>query len=405
MIETKKTHTKTASEEATMTMPHDKILRRVRAGILAALPALMLTGAAQAQQVCTTTNTSGCIAVPGMSQDMVQNRFGRTAGTNPTQDRVNNRLNNGHWQADGNVKTPFNMQEAGSGTKVETSLHEWRAALTDAERKRLQEAKEKGENLKLPEPVRHQAPPVDVWVRSQTQSLDAGGEAKRRGDAVTTYVGADYRVNSDVLVGGMVQSDEADQHVVGTSEEVDGKAYMAGPYAAYRVTDKVIVDAKTMWGQSNDVARTGEDAASYAANRSLSQARVSGNWGINKMQLTPSGAVTHVTEDADIPVAGVDAGRYEETRVSVRPEIKRPFQAGEDKKIEPFAYFESSLNVDDSDFTNAAPTNKVGGGVGLTKTDAYSIRATMDYTETMNSELDPSASGRVSVNVPIGNKP
>jgi hypothetical protein len=91
--------------------------------------------------------------------------------------------------------------------------------------------------------------------------------------------------------------------------------------------------------------------------------------------------------------------------VSVRPEIKRPFQAGEDKKIEPFAYFESSLNVDDSDFTNAAPTNKVGGGVGLTKTDAYSIRATMDYTETMNSELDPSASGRVSVNVPIGNKP
>ncbi|MFD0987172.1 autotransporter outer membrane beta-barrel domain-containing protein [Methyloligella solikamskensis] len=402
MIETKKAHAKSAPDRA-----KKSILNGVRAAILASLPgATVLASPAYAQMACTTTNTSGCVAVPGMSQDMVKNRFGRTLATNPNQDRVTKRLNTNHWQADGNVETPFNMQEAGSGTRVETSLHEWRAALTDAERKRLQEAKENGgEDVKLPEPVRHQAPPVDVWVRSQSQSLDTSGDTRRNGDAVTTYVGADYKLNSDTLVGGMVQSDEADQHVVGTSEEVDGKAYMAGPYAAYRVTDKVIVDAKSLWGQSNDVARTGEDAASYATNRSLTQARVSGNWGIKKMQLTPSGAVTHITEDADIPVAGVGSEHIEETRVSIRPEIKRPFQAGENKKIEPFAYFESSLNVDDSDFTNAAPINKVGGGVALTKTDDYSIRATMDYTETMNSELDPSASGRVSVNVPIGNKP
>ncbi|ODA68405.1 hypothetical protein A7A08_00228 [Methyloligella halotolerans] len=401
MIETKKAHHPIAPRRFDR-----RILFGIRTALIAGLPAAALLPApVYAQGACTTTDTSGCVAVPGMSQDMVRNRFGRTAGTNPTQDRVTNRLNTSNWQADGNVKTPFNMQEAGSGTKVETSLHEWRAAISDAERKRLQEAKERGEDVKLPEAVRRKAPPVDVWVRSQTQSLDASGNTRKAGEAVTTYVGADYKVNSNALVGGMVQTDDAAQHAVGTSEQVDGKAYMAGPYAAYRVTDKVIVDAKSLWGQSNDVARTGEDAAAYATNRSLNQARVSGNWGIKKMQLTPSGAVTHITEDADIPMAGVDAARIEETRVSVRPEIKRPFQAGEDKKIEPFAYFESSLNVDDADFTNAAPTNRVGGGVALTKTDDYSIRATMDYTETMNSDIDPSASGRVSVNVPIGNKP
>ncbi|XSG82379.1 MAG: autotransporter outer membrane beta-barrel domain-containing protein [Methyloligella sp. ZOD6] len=389
MIETKKAPTRTAPTS-------------IFIGLSAVF---LLASSASAQQACTTTDTSGCIAVPGMSQDMLKSRFGRTLSTNPGQGRVTNRLNTDHWTPDGNVKTPFNVQDAGNGTKLETSLHEWRAALTDAERKRLQEAKEKGEDLKLPEPVRHAAPPVDVWVSSQTRSLDAGGDVRRRGDAVTTYVGADYRVNSDVLVGGMVQADEAQQHVEGASEEVIGKAYMAGPYAAYRVTDKVIVDAKTLWGQSQDVARTGEDAARYATNRSLSQARVSGNWGIKNLQLTPSGAVTHITEDGNIPVAGVDAGRIDETRVSIRPEIKRPFQAGEDKKIEPFAYFESSLNVDEADFTNAAPTNRVGGGVALTKTDDYSIRATADYTDTMNSELDPSVAGRFSVNVPLGNKP
>jgi hypothetical protein len=42
----------------------------------------------------------------------------------------------------------------------------------------------------------------------------------------------------------MVQFDESRQSIVTAPDAIDGKAFMAGPYMAYRLTPHVVLDAK-----------------------------------------------------------------------------------------------------------------------------------------------------------------
>ncbi|MEG6509719.1 autotransporter outer membrane beta-barrel domain-containing protein [Methyloligella sp. 2.7D] len=372
--------------------------------VLTVLPLLIAGSAANAQ--CTTTDTTGCEAIPGMGTELMEQRLNRTLSSNPTQDRVTKRLNSGSWSPSTTVSTPFTISPSGTVTNVQTSLTEWQSALSAAERKRLEEIAKDNDELHLPGPVRRAPAPVDVWVSTRHQDLGTDGETETHGAATTTYVGADYRVDDRLLMGGMVQMDETRENVVQTPESMSGKAFMAGPYAAYRVTSNVIFDAKTAWGHADDRARAGEDAvASFGTDRTLSQARLSGNWNLeNNWKLTPSGTVTRVTEDANSPIAGADATKLEETKVSIRPEIRRPIDGWNGNTIEPFAYLQSSVDVDTPDGSEASPQNSIGGGLAISKTDYYNIRATADYTETMNSDIDPSMTGRFSVNVPLGTR-
>jgi hypothetical protein len=79
----------------------------------------------------------------------------------------------------------------------------------------------------------------------------------------------------------------------------------------------------------------------------LGEAKSSGNWSFDHWQLSQSGAITHLDE-ASANIARVQTPAVDTARLSVRPQLKRHIDIGNDNSIEPFAFFTSSLDLADA---------------------------------------------------------
>ena len=74
-----------------------------------------------------------------------------------------------------------------------------------------------------------------VWAESRQAPFQTVGGASA---LTTTYFGADYRLGSDLLLGAMVQRDDRIVTLPIDGEVTATDAYLAGPYAAYRLSLK-----------------------------------------------------------------------------------------------------------------------------------------------------------------------
>jgi len=325
-----------------------------------------------------------------LSRELLQSRVDRTLATDPANDRINNRMNG----EAGGASAPFALSPDGNNTNFNTSLTQWGSAMSEADKEAIESArKQLSKDAKLPQPAKLKAPKLDLWARAHHSPFEA--DDTKIGDALTTYVGGDYRVDRDLLVGGLVQVDESNRGLTAGPGSIAGQAYMAGPYMAYRVTPNITVDAKTAWGVARDSAMADSASTSFATNRMLSEAGVSGSWDINKWQLSQKGAVTYVDETSTAAIPGVAGTSVDSTRLRVGPELKRQIDVGANKSIEPFVYYKKSLNMDQVgglDLTGSQ--DSVGGGLTLNKPNAYQIRATPDFTETAAESIDNSVAGR-----------
>ncbi|MGH6791737.1 MAG: hypothetical protein ACRECF_03250 [Methyloceanibacter sp.] len=338
-----------------------------------------------------------CGAAPDLAEDLSRRRVNRTLATNPAGERLG-RLDG---SSASESATPFAMTPDGNNTNFNTSLTQWSSALSAAELERLKQVKEaSGDNLVLPKAVKSAPPKFDMWAKGRRESLTEDGATAKEVDALTTYVGADYRMSQDFLFGGLVQFDESRQSIVTAPDAIDGKAFMAGPYMAYRLTPHVVLDAKAAWCSAQDSAMVGADSARFATQRMLSETKVKGSWAINQWQLSQSGAVTYFDETSNSDIGGIAGTSVDVTRLSVGPELKRQFDTGSGASVEPFAFFKSSVDLSEMALQDPAALNTVGGGVVLTKPENFNIRAQADYSESTDVISEPVASGKVSVSVP-----
>ena len=366
---------------------------------VAAAALLAFVSPSAASELCPvgTPGIAVCGAAPDLAEDLSRRRVNRTLATNPAGERLG-RLDGSGASGSGE---PFAMTLDGNNTNFNTSLTQWSSALTAAEQERLKQIKDaSGEGLALPKAVRSAPPKFDMWTKGRRESLTEDGATAKEVDALTTYVGADYRMSQDFLFGGLVQFDEARQNILTTPDAIDGKAFMAGPYLAYRLTPHVTVDAKAAWGSAQDSAMIGDDSARFATQRMLSEAKVKGSWTINQWHLSQSGAVTYFDETSNSDIGGIAGTSVDVTRLSVGPELKRQFDTGSGASVEPFAFFKSSVDLSEMALQDPAAFNTVGGGVVLVKPENFNIRAQADYTESTDDISVPEARGKVLVSVP-----
>jgi hypothetical protein len=363
---------------------------------MAAALSLALPQMGLAEEICPGATSAGaCDGTSVLAEDLMRRRVGRTLATNPAGARLN-RLNTPGTSA----VVPFAMTPDGSNTNFNSSLSQWTSSLSVADEKVLQEAKEAaGEHLPLPKRVKGPAPKFDVWAQGRSETFTQNGNLSKEGRALSTFVGADYRWHNDLLVGGLVQLDESRHTILAAPDAADGTAYMAGPYLAYRLTPHVLFDAKAAWGTAQDSAIAGSESTAFATERMLSEAKISSNWGWQGWQLSQSGAVTYLDETS-AGLAGAPGTSVDVTRLSVGPEVKRRFETGGEASIEPFAFFKSSLDLDDAGLTDPSALNTVGAGLTLAKPDSYSISATAGYSESTDNTDPSEAKGKVSVSVP-----
>ncbi len=90
----------------------------------------------------------------------------------------------------------------------------------------------------------HESRRFDVWFEGSLNKFN--GSAGSNGDFAIAYLGADYLVSPDLLVGGLLQYDSLTSSAA--KENTEGKGWMAGPYVTARLTDNLYLDARLAWG-------------------------------------------------------------------------------------------------------------------------------------------------------------
>ena len=240
---------------------------------------------------------------------------------------------------------------------------------------------------------------ASVWADSRQAPL----QAVDRGPALTTtYFGADYRLGSDLLLGAMVQRDDRIVILPIGVELTATDAYVAGPYAAYRLSSNLVLGARASWGKASNGWTLASEEADFTTDRLLTEARLSGSWGLGEWQLMPTAAVTHVDETAISAIPGLSETSVTTTRFTAGPELRRSIDLGLGSSLEPFAFFKTSFDLDDIKVGPGTARSTIGGGVVVNDADGYLIQAIGDYSETVGAAIpDQSLAGKVLVSVPL----
>jgi hypothetical protein len=240
---------------------------------------------------------------------------------------------------------------------------------------------------------------ASVWVESRQASLQTIDGAPA---LTNTYFGADYRLGSDLLLGAMVQMDDRKVTLPVGGEVIATDAYLAGPYAAYRLSSNLVLGARASWGETSDGTALASEDANFTTNRLLTEARLSGNWGLGGWQLTPMAAVTYVDETAIAAIPGLAGTSTAVTRFTTGPEVRRVIDMGFGSSLEPFAFFKTSFDLDDIKVAPGGARSTIGGGVVVNDAEGYIIQATGNYSETVGAATpDQSLAGKVMVSVPL----
>lgn len=237
-----------------------------------------------------------------------------------------------------------------------------------------------------------------IWSQSREATFQSGAPA-----LATTLFGADYRLGSRLLIGALVQMDDRIYTLPIDGEVAATDAYLAGPYAAYRLSSNVVLGARASWGEVSEGGSLRSEEAKLTTNRLLTEARLTGSWGVGGgWQLMPTAAITHVDETSVAAIPDLAGTSVAATRVIAGPAVSRSIDMGFGSSLEPFAFFKTSFELHDIAAAPGAARSTVGGGVVVNDADGYKIQAIGDYSETVGAEVpDPSLAGKVLVSVPL----
>lgn len=135
----------------------------------------------------------------------------------------------------------------------------------------------------------------DIWVQLYGAKSEAGSAESTLGVA---YVGGHYFVNSNLLIGAMVQADWAMEENDTINSSARGFGWMVGPYLAAKLPEhNLFFNARASWGKSNnDVSPIGTYKDEFDTERWLVSAGLSGKFDVNGWTISPSVNVSYFEE-------------------------------------------------------------------------------------------------------------
>jgi outer membrane autotransporter protein len=215
----------------------------------------------------------------------------------------------------------------------------------------------------------------------------------------------------------MVQLDNVRQRSLAQATEVNGKGWMAGPYATFRVADAMFWQGRAAWGRSSNTVRPFETYTdSFKTNRWLLSSALTGRWGRGPWVFSPSVSLSYMEDAAKsytdtfsmlIPgirsrLGQVKAGPRFDYRYHLRPGVTLEPRAG----LQLISNFAGTTTVAGLGQISGENTNPVGvrgraeaglrvimrGGIGIDLSGSYDGIGARDY---------PSLAGQVMVRVPL----
>lgn len=263
-------------------------------------------------------------------------------------------------------------------------------------------------------------PGLNIWAEGHvTRYDDSTAGINREGDFKILYLGADYALSENIVIGGLVQVDRTYEELVDMvdlSGEVEGDGWLIGPYVGIRLTPGLLFDARFAWGQSDNRIALDDDALGFRTGefdteRWLATARLTGNWSYGGLLVTPSAELAYGMEDQDAYKNSlgqdVRANEISIGRLTFGPEISYTATTEDGSTIRPHVSIEGIWNFDTKEFVADGSVKetedfraKIEGGIIFQQKNGYSIRAAGHYDGIGDDDLE-SYGGEVTVNVPL----
>ncbi len=124
---------------------------------------------------------------------------------------------------------------------------------------------------------------------------EEAGSIGSDGHTGVLYVGADYKLSKEVLVGALVQFDETKQDFDLPGRDARTTGWMAGPYAMVRLPYDLFFQARAAWGQSdNEIGNNAGTEDHFDADRWLVRGTLVGQhtWGAGGSNRAPPSAIS-----------------------------------------------------------------------------------------------------------------
>ncbi|MGZ5823739.1 MAG: autotransporter outer membrane beta-barrel domain-containing protein, partial [Hyphomicrobium sp.] len=263
-------------------------------------------------------------------------------------------------------------------------------------------------------PLAYQAAsPWDIWVEGRYSAFnDDNGNLGRNGHVGVFYVGGDYRIAENMIVGVLAQFDWSKDDSGVLLSKVDGNGWMVGPYLSARIHDNIYFDLRAAWGRSENDLTLGAATGDFDTSRWLVKGALAGNWMYGAWRITPSADLAYITESADaftnsagtfVPGQDVSLGRLQ-----FGPEIGYRFAHTANTFIEPFAAIKG---VWDFDNPNVAIVDgyvvgpgdfwgRLQGGLNIATTSGWYVRGLASWDGLGTSDYN-GYTLQGTVNVPL----
>jgi hypothetical protein len=170
----------------------------------------------------------------------------------------------------------------------------------------------------------------------------------------------------------------------------------------YELTPNVVLGAKSDWTQGSSAARDSTLGEHFATDRTQSEGSVTGKWGWGNWQFSQGAAAGFSNERASTATSSLTNAESDAAYFRAGPEVRRKFDAGDGKSVEPFAFYNKNIDLNNP-VLNSAVQSTLGGGLTVAKPDSYTLNATAGYSESGFGETTTpgDVTGKVSVGVPL----
>jgi len=231
----------------------------------------------------------------------------------------------------------------------------------------------------------------DLWFEGSYSKFE--GSSDSEGHFGIAYIGLDYVVSRDLLIGALVQFDQMEDSSEINGSSVEGRGWMVGPYVTARLRDNLIFDGRFALGKStNDISPFGTYTDTFETSRVLIEASLSGQYLVQGWTVSPNVSLAYLHEkqksyvdslNVTIPAQTVSLGQ-----LRFGPNVSRRFTQPDGSSFEPFVSLDGIYTFGSSDDIVSAEATKEAEGLrarveaGFTTTNEYgtqlSVRANYD---------------------------
>lgn len=266
------------------------------------------------------------------------------------------------------------------------------------------------------QPLESDAPALfDIWVQGQVSYFKRDlADDKESGYAQVIYAGADYLLSPGFLVGLMAEVDWMNVEVDGaTGGDQDGRGWMVGPYASARLTPNLFLDARAMWGRSdNNIDPLGAYIDSYETERALASIALTGEWGFGALTFRPGAEALWYREEQEsyTNAIGIEIDQQSVSlgRAIFGPEVSYRHTLGENSVLEPYVGIKGIWDFASEALTTAAGEPVAGDelrarlelGLSYRSESGFMLRGSGAY-DGVGTDTYQAYQGQVQVTVPL----